>query len=404
MYQTIDELMLKASCTAFPERWREIYDEAMDAFDREGCEWLDPDRYDRLGDEYGVLVLYRDVYKEAAARIAENEALSRLLALLVRALKDRELASADLKVFKAPKSPTGEHDIAYDMLTALAIASLVPYSNELLLKRGLPEEVRLSILRAPEKCINEFRKRNGGAFGYHLIEWSQRSIEGRLFRIGRLEIEIFAKYPSRVAVFRSKMGEVTALADDITLHRDGFALGSFGYKDEEGSFLATVTETDDAYVGYPVLQDGYVSKETVSLPKSDYELVLKRGDPIVSLHIPPDGRLDAAAVDETLEETKRFLKEYFPDYEYKGFYCGSWLLDPQLEQLLGEDSNIVRFGKRFRRVTAKSGGRAVFNFVFLTLDPEVDLAALPENTRLERALKQHYLDGKCIYEMHGFFF
>ena len=404
MRMTIDELMRKAGCSTFPERWREIYDAAMDEYEREGCVLLDPTYYDRLGDAYGVLVRYRDVYKEAAVRIAESDALSRLLALLVYALRDREFAKEDLKTFAMPVSPTGERDVKYDMLTALAITSLVPYSRAILEKRGLPEDVILSTLRAPEACINEFRRRHGGAYGYHLIEWSQRSIEGKIFRIGRLEIEIFAKLSTRVIVFRSNSGETVALAHEIALHRDGFALGSFGYTDEEGSYYAEVTETEDAYVGYRVLENGFVAREKTALPKGEYTPVLRRGDPIVSLHIPPDGSLSEEAVDETLEETKAFLLRYFPDYEYKAFYCGSWLLDPQLREIVGEDSNIAKFGKRFAPVTVKSGGRAVMNFVFLTLSKEVDLAALPENTRLERGLKRHYLDGKCIYEMHGYFF
>ena len=404
MRMTIDELMRGAGCSAFPERWREIYDGAMDEYEREGCALLNPAYYDRIGDTYGVLVRYRDVYKEAATRIAKSDALSRLLALLVRALRDRDFAKEDLKVFTMPVSPTGERDIAYDMLTALAITSLVPYSYALLERRGIPREIMLSALRAPEACINEFRRRYDGAYGYHLIEWSQRSIEGHIFRIGRLEIEIFAKLSTRIIVFRSASGETVALAHEITLHRDGFALGSFGYTDEEGSYYAEVAETEDAYVGYPVLGNGFVAKEKISLPKREYTPVLRRGDPIVSLHIPPDGALSEEAVDATLEETRAFLARYYPDYEYKAFYCGSWLLDPQLREIVGEDSNIAKFGKRFAPVTVKSGGRAVMNFVFLTLSKEVDLASLPENTRLERGLKRHYLDGRCIYEMHGYFF
>jgi hypothetical protein len=29
---------------------------------------------------------------------------------------------------------------------------------------------------------------------------------------------------------------------------------------------------------------------------------------------------------------------------------------------------------------------------------------LPENTRLERAIKAHYQSGKAVYEMFGYFF
>jgi hypothetical protein len=43
------------------------------------------------------------------------------------------------------------------------------------------------------------------------------------------------------------------------------------------------------------------------------------------------------------------------------------------------------------------------SFVFLQKDVNnVDYAALPENTSLERALKKHYLEGKKIYDTFGY--
>ena len=53
----------------------------------------------------------------------------------------------------------------------------------------------------------------------------------------------------------------------------------------------------------------------------------------------------------------------------------------------------------------KSAGQAVFYFVYqapsgTVLTPD----ALPENTRLERAIKAHYQSGKVVYEMFGYFF
>ena len=46
----------------------------------------------------------------------------------------------------------------------------------------------------------------------------------------------------------------------------------------------------------------------------------------------------------------------------------------------------------------------VFNFVFKKPNNDFDIRDLPETTRLERALKAHYLGGKAIYEMYGYFF
>ena len=154
----------------------------------------------------------------------------------------------------------------------------------------------------------------------------------------------------------------------------------------------------------PYGENALVSSETVTLKKSEWTLALENGDPVVSLHIPGEGRLDPELVDETLADTKKFIADYLPDFKYKAFYCHSWLLDPQLEELVGSESNIVKFGKRFIRQTGKSGGGAIFSFVFLNPGAKNDLDSLPENTRLTKALKYHYLDGKRIYEVFGYFF
>ena len=130
--------------------------------------------------------------------------------------------------------------------------------------------------------------------------------------------------------------------------------------------------------------------------------MLAKGDPTVSVHIPAGGGLTPAVVDETLAQFRLFLADYYPEYDYRAFVCASWLMDPQLDALLPEDSNIVRFSRRFTRLARKSQGDGVFNFIFSKPDMNFDICDLPENTRLERAVKQHYLSGKAIYEMNGF--
>lgn len=79
---TIDELMRQVNCAKFPDRWREIYDDAMADYAANGCALLEPKYYDRLHAQYGMLGEYLDVYKQAACLVRENEALSAFLALL----------------------------------------------------------------------------------------------------------------------------------------------------------------------------------------------------------------------------------------------------------------------------------------------------------------------------------
>lgn len=404
-FGTIEELMAAAGCSRYPARWREMFDSVMADFDANGGTRLcDPDFYRDLHARYAALPCYLDVICEAATEIGKREPLARLLALLHASLSDRANAWADVKAFTAPAPPAGERDFALEMLTGLAAVSMLPYAHENLEKRGIPHEIILGTTTMLESGIREFAKRHGGAYGYHLLWWNLRAIDGILFRIGRLEIEL-CKYDSPSVVFEDHEGNTVTLARGGSFHKSGAVLGAFGYTDKEGAFDATLSETDDAYVGHPFDALGFASPDPVTLPKSEWKQRLSEADNIIALHIPPSGgAFTPETIDETITLAREFVDTYFPEWQPKGYTCDSWLLDPQLEELLGEDSNIVRFGRRFSLVGTESPGKSPFYFVFMRPNEEaVDPATLSENTRLERALKAHYLAGKAIYDTFGYF-
>ena len=401
-FNTLTDLMQAANCTVYPTRWNEIFDTVMADFDQNGCKMTDPAYYDMLHNTYGVLTKHLDVFKQAAAAVVEREPLARLLALLVAALEDRANITADLKEFKPPVSPEGTHDLATDMLTGLALFAMVPYTAKKIAHRDLPADVFHYIINNCEMCVDYYKARYG-APGCNLIDWYQLPIEGHLFRIGRLEIQLCSKFRGG-SVYENAKGERVTLCHDRLLHRDGFPLGSYGFEEEAGAFDATLTETDTAYVGYPYLPNGYISKSTVTLLKSEWKQVLTNGDPVIALHIPAGGGLSPEIVDETLAKTKDFVAVHYSDIPYKAFTCSSWLLDPQLVDLAGATSNIAKFCKRFTPMAQKSQGNGVMNFIFFDPDRRIPLQDLPEDTRLQRALKQHYLNGRVIYETYGYFF
>ncbi len=407
MNYTLESLMESVGCEKWPERWNEIFDEAMSDFDKNGCPLLDTSYYDGLHEKYGILNMHLDTYKEAAERVSKDEAISRLLVLLCWALKDRSNIMSDLGEYQRPKAKMPEMELEYDMLGALAMSSVTEYTYELLKKRNVPQNIIDYALNMPENGINGYMSRNNGKKGYEISGWSQYAADGKLFRIGRFEIQIGVAIKN-ISVFRSDEGEIVALAEDLDVHRSGMALGSYFHEDEEGSYHAEIEETDNAWLGYPYNKDtGLVERDKVMLSKDRWKKVVSSGDNVVGIHIPRDGRLSSETVDEGIAETKKFLAQCYPDYDYKCFYCASWLCNPQLIFLLGEDKNISKFCKRFNPFTVKSDGMSVFYFVFLIEDNEnvlENLDALPENTSLERALKEYYKSGKAIHGMGGYFF
>ena len=74
---------------------------------------------------------------------------------------------------------------------------------------------------------------------------------------------------------------------------------------------------------------------------------LKEGDPVIEIHIPQGEPMSMDAVHASYLQAKEFFSVYFPEYKYRYFVCGSWLLDYHLKDFLKETSNIVRFAKEF---------------------------------------------------------
>ena len=407
MKKTLDILMTDLGCEKYPERWNEFYNEVAADLEKNGCKFATPEYYDELGNKYDILVRFRDSYKSAATEVGKDPDLTLFLALLCHSLNDRANYSEDLKQLSMPKAPAGVPTLPYDMLPALAICSLADYSYNKLKGMGLDDATILSNLRIPENGVWEYMKRNNGRPGYHLIDWFQLAIEGRIFLINRLEMELFSKFSANAVVFKNQNGETIALADGMMIHKSGIALGSAHFEDEEGSFEATLTETDTSSIGHPIDDiTGYVSKDTTELSKSEWTPVLRKGDTVVGVHIPPNGSLRDEDVEATIAQTREFIARYFPEVDYKAFCCGSWLMDSQLFDMVGHESNIAKFGKRFKKITRKSNGKGVFYFVFLKMngDTSYKIEDLPENTRLEKSIKSFYLNDKAVYEIYGYFF
>ena len=402
MENNIKEFMAKAGCEKWPERWETFFAEVVEDFDKNGLEVLDEEYYDRLHDKYGIINSYMDAYKTGAREVKKDRGLSIFLALLCRAMKDREHIISDTQSMSLPKVPDGINPVGRNMLCGLAICSGMDYCYKTMSSRGIPPEMIRVTMNKPEGGVAGYVKNNNGEYGYSLFDWYQHAIDGRLINIGRLEIEFITPFWFSAEVYSNGNGEYTALAKDVDIHRSGYILGTAGYENTEGSWHADITEDSESIKGYKYMENGLVECRPTILEKKIWKKVLSSGDKVIGLHIPAKGRLEPRLVDETLRETKEFIKKYYPDINHKAFVCCSWLLDPQIKNLLGEDSNITKFLSRFNHIAVKDEGKAVFSFVYGKTNPVIE--ELPEETRLHKAFKNHFLNGRRIYCTGGFFF
>ena len=88
-------------------------------------------------------------------------------------------------------------------------------------------------------------------------------------------------------------------------------------------------------------------------PESD-EPGFRTGDATLGVHIPATGPLTPVACDESFAAATSFVRDHFPEHDFRVATCTSWLLDEQLADYLPADSNIVQFQRRFRSSTGQA--------------------------------------------------
>ena len=118
------------------------------------------------------------------------------------------------------------------------------------------------------------------------------------------------------------------------------------------------------------------------------------GEYAIETHIAQGEPLIAEDCLESFAMAKEFFKKYFPEYSPECFMCDSWLLNPNLSDILPDDSNIIKFMKMWTPVPFESDNSAlaierIFGFGF----DANDIANAPENTSLQRKLKAYLLSG-----------
>lgn len=137
------------------------------------------------------------------------------------------------------------------------------------------------------------------------------------------------------------------------------------------------------------------------LGRLQFNLQRTDGDWVISTHIPRTGPLTPEAVDASFAEATAFFADRFPDFPASTFWCSSWLLDPQLTEVLPAESNMARFQRRWllEGDPVESDKDAVF-FTFARRG-DVDLTALPRETTLQRAIIDRLQAGGHWYSCRG---
>lgn len=112
----------------------------------------------------------------------------------------------------------------------------------------------------------------------------------------------------------------------------------------------------------------------------------------IAIHIPSDADMSIESVLKSMEDFYLFRQTYFPQWDNIQLTCDSWMLMPQLSELLGDGSNIVTFQKLFKIDSIDYDATWYMGWIYPGFELIND--SLPEGTTLQRRLKNYLLEGK----------
>lgn len=232
--------------------------------------------------------------------------------------------------------------------------------------------------------------------------------------------------PKAYAEHGSFVTNVVALLAGQPLHEQGMT--QRGYDEEQIEFhIKGVRGTwvgqhetrgvDGISFGQMVWGAYFMRCTLVRIGRLEYECGLKErheydhlfgGEPCyISIHIPPsDDGLKDDEVDESIRMAVEHLEDYFPQTKGKKkvFLTRTWLLSPELKEMLKPDSNIMKFQNRFALLDTYEENSAFLSFVFkVSASPELDYNTLPEDSSLRRAIKQRLVNGETLHTALGYF-
>lgn len=109
---------------------------------------------------------------------------------------------------------------------------------------------------------------------------------------------------------------------------------------------------------------------------------------IINVHIPQGERLEMSKVKASIKSAYQFFGKEC------NFICFSWLLSPVLNEILDENTNIIKFQKNFQILKIYPKDKLSEKYIFGKLEENPE--KYPEKTSLQKNLKKHLLSGKHL--------
>ena len=380
-----------------PQVWQRAADlvlDSSDGQDRPALPILDPDRLLEYNALLGFDPACFATLVQAAALIRADSSLERLFRVCTWSLYQSGLNPGQ-EAFKVPepqKSMAGLAGLFPVLILLAGLPAMIAFYDE----HRIPRDILVATLGDMKIWMGDYVHKNG-RYGISAFWWLHRHLSCAIFRIGRLQF-IHNQFAGPVKAYRNKESrQVCALSlQGITYRIDGQVDGTNGIFDRQNAWTSSLLEQDGRVSGSPVCPRGTALKPEMALPRDHWLQVLAPGDGVLDIHIPEDGRLDHAACGQSINQAIRFYQSCFPGLEVKAVTCATWLLDPQLQDILDAGANICRFQREVYLYPIRSDDRQIFERVFHTTPDEV--RRLKADSKLQKAIIKYVRAGNRLHE------
>ena len=219
------------------------------------------------------------------------------------------------------------------------------------------------------------------------------------FILGRLCFEV-ATFNSAYEVYRNKKDGTTlpVALPGVSYMPDG----KRPPRSYEGELIEpSVKQDGETVTCYTFDTAGCLCPNPITLSLTDYEKVLKTGDDVLSVHIPKDGKMTPALVDEAFCLAEDFFARYYPEKKFVAYVCSSWLLNTDMQAFLSPETNMMQFRNRFRVVLTTVNTYSLHWHVF-GIEQFLPLDEMQPVNPFQRNVLDWVKSGKVLYNGYGY--
>ncbi|MBR5137541.1 MAG: hypothetical protein IKV30_05920 [Clostridia bacterium] len=375
------------------ERLEEEFEAAMAAMPEDGVEELTAEYATKAFAFYDINQDMMEPFVEQQQIIASSPALTQIFWVLHYCMymsSDWQFESWGMGM---PKKEDGTEVPGFGTVTLLSGL----HRSEEAWKRLPKEQIEMEQGQLRWTCSRNPETGNPKWVNMGLMGWNTLYVKGLIMDVGRLTFELNT-LSFGVKAYRNKnTGKYVLIAEPGEYGMDGYMPDG---ECDEDVVVANFYEDDEIVRGNLITYAGQVCRIVLTLNKSEWELVVEDGDEVLSVHISPNGKLDRDAAADSYARARAYFKNVFPDFEPKAYICDSWLLGRELPRFVKDTSNIFLFLKEYYNVPRSGGNEDTLNFLFKE-GPDVDLSTLPENSSLQKGIKEWMMSGKIMYSGKG---